>query len=83
MTMSRYKLITGFYPSKETADKIVNKLKGKCNGVKTEPYEDGFTVVISESDDYEEIDNLFSECMKNKIYCGILPDRSVKELPRR
>ncbi len=77
--MSKYKLITGFYPSKETSEKIVNKLKGKGKSkAKVEPYEDGYTVVINESDDYEEIDNMFSECMKDKIYCGILLDRSDK-----
>lgn len=78
ITMSKYKLITGFYPSKETSEKIVTKLKGKGKKAKVVPYEDGYTVVIHESDDYDEIDNVFSECMKEKIYCGILTERGSK-----
>lgn len=70
-----YKLITGFYPSKETANKIVKKIKGICKTVKVEDYEDGFTVILAKSENYEEIDNLFSQYMRKKVYCGILPIR--------
>jgi len=68
-----YKLITGFYPSLETAKRIAKKIKGNCKTVKVEPYEEGFTVVLFSSNDYEEIDNQFSKYMQMKIYCGILP----------
>lgn len=74
----KYKLITGFYPSIESASKIVNKVKGNCKTVHYENYDDGYTVVLAESDNYEEIDNLFSKYMKLKIYCGILPERSAE-----
>lgn len=70
-----YKLITGFYPSKETANKIVKKIKGICKTVKVEDYEDGFTVILAKSENYEEIDNLFSQYMRKKVYCGILSIR--------
>lgn len=70
-----YKLITGFYPSKETANKIFKKTKGICKTVKIEEYEDGFTVVLAKSENYEEIDDLFSKFMQKKVYCGILPIR--------
>lgn len=68
-----YKLVTGFYPSEETAKRILKKVKGNCKTAKYEKYENGFTVVLCESEDYEEIDNQFSKYMKLKIYCGILP----------
>lgn len=69
-----YKLITGFYPSIKTAEKIKQKVKGNCKTVRVERYENGYTVVLCESDSYEEIDNQFSKYMKMKIYCGILPN---------
>lgn len=75
MRVCMYKLITGFYPSEETAKRLVKKLKGNCKTVKYEKYEEGFTVVLTESEDYEEIDNAFSKFMKQKIYCGILPTK--------
>jgi len=71
--MSSYKLVTGFYPSEETAKRIWKKVKGNCKTARYEKYENGFTVVLSESDDYETIDNDFSKYMKMNIFCGILP----------
>lgn len=67
-----YKLITGFYPSRNSAEKILKKVKGNCKEARIEDYDDGFTVILAESDDYEEIDNQFSKYMQMKIYCGIL-----------
>ena len=69
-----YKLITGFYPSIKTAQKILKKVKGNCKTAKVEPYERGFMVTLCESDSYEEIDNQFSKYMRMKIFCGILPN---------
>lgn len=74
-----YKLITGFYPSEETARKILKKVKGNCKTAKYEKYEDGFTVILVESENYDEIDNVFSKFMKQKIYCGILPAGETKD----
>lgn len=68
-----YRLVTGFYPSSKSAEKVMKKVKGNCKEAKVEPYEDGYTVILAESDDYEEIDNLFSKYMKQKVYCGIMP----------
>lgn len=67
-----YKLVTGFYPSANTAQKIVQKVKGNCKSAKVEKYDGAFTVVISESNDYNTIDDDFSKYMKKKIYCGII-----------
>lgn len=67
-----YQLVTGFYPSIATAEKILKKVKSKYANASVKPFEDCYIVIVGESDNYDEIDNLFSECMKNKIYCGIM-----------
>lgn len=69
--MNKYRLVTGWYPSENTASKVLNKVKGNCKQAKIVQEDDCFVVVLSESNDYETIDNLFSDCMKKKIYCGI------------
>lgn len=70
----KYKLITGFYPSINTCNKVIKKVKGNCTTVHYEQYERGYMVVLAESDDYSTIDELFSKYMKMNIYCGILPE---------
>lgn len=72
-----YKLVTGFYPSKKTAEKILNKVRGQCSTARVESFEDCYTVILSESENYDEIDDKFSECMKNKIYCGIMVNENL------
>lgn len=67
-----FKLVTGFYPSYKTAQKILQKVKGNCKSARIEPYDGAFTVILSESNDYNEIDDDFSKYMKKKIYCGII-----------
>lgn len=74
----RYKLVTGFYPSEQTANKIANKARGNCKDVKVEPYEDCYVVILAESNSYNDIDNLFGFYMTKKIYCGIIDDRTRK-----
>lgn len=71
-----YKLVTGFYPSDKTAQKILKKVKGNCKTARVEKYDGGYTVVLAQSDSYDEIDNMFSKYMKLKIYCGILPEKA-------
>lgn len=68
----KYTLVTGFYPSEETAKKILTKVKGNGINAFIRQYEDCYIVVLYESNDYEKIDSVFSECMKKKIYCGII-----------
>lgn len=70
-------LVTGFYPSEETAKKVCKKVKGNCKTAKVQPYEDCFIVNLFESDNYNQIDDKFSKCMQNKIYCGIVNNNEV------
>lgn len=72
--MFMYKLVTGFYPSKATAEKICKKVKGNCKTASVQKYEDCYIVLLYESDNYADIDNKFSECMQKKVYCGIITD---------
>lgn len=68
----KHLLVTGFYPSKKTAEKVLEKVKGNCAKARIEEYDDAYTVVLAENDDYEKIDDEFSKFMKLKIYCGII-----------
>lgn len=70
--MPKYRLVTGFYPSIKTAEKILDKIKGNCKNAKIEEYEDAYTIILAENNDYEKIDDEFSKYMKLKIYCGIM-----------
>lgn len=70
--MKKYRLVTGFYPSKQTATKILKKAKGNCPTATIEEYEDSFIVLLAESDSYDEIYSLFSKYMKAKLFCGIM-----------
>lgn len=76
--MKKYRLVTGFYPSKETAERICTKVYGNCKTARVEKYEDCYIVNLFESDDYDLVDNKFSECMKNKIYCGIMTNENMQ-----
>lgn len=71
--MKKYRLVTGWYPSRKTAEKILNKVKGNCNKAFIDEEDDCYVVVLYESDDYDEIDDNWSKFMRMKIYCGIVP----------
>lgn len=70
--MNNYILVTGFYPSKSSAEKVLKKARAICKSATIEPYEEAYMVVLAESSNYNEIDNLFSKYMKQKLYCGVM-----------
>lgn len=67
----RYLIVTGYYPSENTAKKIIEKIKDRVKTCKIVQYEDCFCVVLKECKTYEEADKYFGKFMKQKIYCGI------------
>lgn len=77
--MSKYILVTGFYPSRYTAEKVLKKARSICKDATIEPYEEAFMVVLASSFDYEKIDDLFSKYMKKKLYCGVMLYEKVRK----
>lgn len=66
-----YRVVMGFYPSCNSADKVMRKAKSFCRSVKVVKEDGCFVVVLGEFRTYEEADNLFSSCMKKKLFCGV------------
>lgn len=76
--MKKYKVVVGYYPSYNSALKVVEKINRKlsCEKLRVKEAqiintEDCFIVLLYETENYKTADNVFSECMKHNIYCGI------------
>lgn len=80
--MKKYKVVVGYYPSNNSALKVVEKVNHILSGVRTNlkekvkeatiiTTEDCYIVLLYETDNFNIADNVFSECMKHNIYCGI------------
>ncbi len=67
----KYLIVTGYYPSYNTAQKIVSKISDRVKTAKIIQYEECFCVVLKECKTYEDADKYFGKFMKQKIYCGI------------
>ena len=70
-----YRVVMGFYPSYNTAKKMLDKAKSFCKEAKIIKDQECFVVVLKETDDYEVADTFFSQCMKRKLYCGVQKTR--------
>lgn len=74
----KYRVVVGYYPSYNSALKVSEKVNRILSGAKLKVKEcriieerDCFMVVLYETVNYDNADNVFSECMKHNIYCGI------------
>lgn len=67
----KYLLVTGYYPSENSALKVLENVKPKVETVRIKQIDDCFCVVLRECKTYEEADVYFSKFMKAKVYCGI------------
>lgn len=69
-----YKLVTGFYPSKNSALKVLESIKGKCPEVTIEPCKNGYSIVICSSYTFETVYLMYQKYTDKKICCGIMQD---------
>lgn len=73
----KYKVVMGYYPSYNSADKVMERANNILKSIKSKikasviKDTDCFIVLLYETENYNDADNVFSECMKNRIYCGI------------
>ena len=83
--MKKFKVVTGYYPSFNSAEKVKTRVNEKLKNIKLDDvkaevvqFSDCYIVLLYQTNDYDRADAVFSKCMNNKIYCGI--DCSEAEL---
>lgn len=66
-----YRIVTGFYPSKETADKVQTKVKGKVKTARVLKTYDFYLVELNTALTFDEARRLIAEYISKGIACGI------------
>lgn len=67
----------GFYPSMNSAKKVMQKAVGKCKNPHIEENQGCYTVVLEETNSRDIADNAFSKYMQQKLYCGIIGEKET------
>lgn len=66
-----YRLVTGWYPSRQTAERILKNVKAKKKNSEILELKEGFCVSLFYSNFYKDCEIMKEKCLNKGIYCGI------------
>lgn len=66
-----FRVVTGWYPSKNTAERILSKVKAHFKGAFIQEDTGFYTIVIGTYGNYECALRVRENCIARKVYCGI------------
>ena len=66
-----YRLVTGWYPSRNTVERIFRNVNSKKRDSRVLELKNGFTISLYENTDYEQCRVMKEKCLEKGIYCGI------------
>lgn len=74
----QYSVVTGFYPSEKSAEKVLQKARAVCKDSRIEPYYNGYCVVLFKTDDKKKAVDFCDDCnILRHLFCGII-DNLIK-----